>query len=469
VKKSVIRSAMVLGLAVAASAASLAACSGGSQGSGGSGQGPGMGAFGTVGTELTILGGETISSVSWTIKQGTTTVLTGTYTVPTAATSISFFIPNVPAGSGYTISLTAVSTDGTVTCAGTSAPFTVTAQATTDVNVFLACNTTGSALDAGGVLVNGTPVDCATWTSAAVNPSSAATGGTVTLTASAVAPNPSGITYSWTAAGGGTVATPTQATTTFTCPATAGTVTLTLNVGDGTLPTGATCPAAASTTTLTVTCGTVTPVDAGGAVDAGTDTGAPDSGVDSGPVVLLPCTTAGQTNCVQCQGNSNNLCSPTEALLVQQDINKGLATAAGPDPTAGCYTCLFNAGGVDDTVFGDTGHECGDIAAASSQTQCTSTLSCILGSSCTWSGSIGASAVSSCYCGTAPVSGTCANVGSTNAANGACDTQEATGLGFASNDGLDILKNFTSTTLASGVANNIFQTAISNNCGQCLH
>ena len=62
----------------------------------------------------------------------------------------------------------------------------------------------------------------------------------------------------------------------------------------------------------------------------GTDTGAPDTGVDSGPVALVPCTTAGQTGCVQCQGNSNNLCSPTEALIVQQDIKKGLATAAGP-------------------------------------------------------------------------------------------------------------------------------------------
>ena len=66
-------------------------------------------------------------------------------------------------------------------------------------------------------------------------------------------------------------------------------------------------------------------------------------------------------------------------------------------------------------------------------------------------------------------SGSCANVGATNAANGACDSQEATGLGLASNDGLDILKNFTSTTLSSGVANNIFQSAMSNNCGQCLH
>jgi len=203
-------------------------------------------------------------------------------------------------------------------------------------------------------------------------------------------------------------------------------------------------------------------------VDSGTT--AVDSGSDTGTTAALaPCTVAGQTNCVQCQGNSTNLCTPTEAALVQLDIKKGLATAAGPDPTAGCYTCLFNAGGIDDTVFNDVGHECADVSGAANQTACTSTLSCILSSSCAWGGSVTASAVSSCYCGTAPVSGTCANVGSTNAANGACDAQEATGLGFAANDGLDILKNFTSTTLASGVANNIIQTAISNGCGQCLH
>jgi hypothetical protein len=175
---------------------------------------------------------------------------------------------------------------------------------------------------------------------------------------------------------------------------------------------------------------------------------------------------------VQCGGNTTGanagVCSPTEAAFVQHDINEGLATVAGADPAGGCYTCLFNAGALDDTKFGDTGHECGDLPSAS-QAACTTTLSCVLANSCAWGGSVSASAVSSCYCGTAPVSGTCANVGTTNAANGACDNQEATGLGFAENDGLDILKNFTSTTLSSGIANNIFQGAISNNCGQCLH
>ena len=521
--KSVIGSAIVLGLAVALAAPVSGCGSNGQSGdSSGNAAGPGHRAFGTVGMDLTLPGGEAINSVSWTINQGTSVVLTGTYAVPAAATTISFFIPNVPAGSGYTITLTATSTDGRVTCVGTSAPFSVTAQTTTTVNVFLACNNTAAdgGADSGGVLVNGTPVNCATWTSAAATPSVASVSSVVTLAAGAVAPNPAGITFAWTASAG-TIDTPSAAQANFTCPAAPQAVTITLVVGDGTLPAGATCPAAQSTTTLTVTCGNppcqgvgtgveATPNTATGACPApSVNTGtlkdasgnfccsaAPCQGVGTGVEAtpdtaagtcpagqtnslkdgagnfccagLSPCTTAGQTGCVQCQGNTGGVCTPTEAAIVQRDITKGFATAAGADPAAGCYTCLFNAGGLDDTTFGDTGHECGDLPSAS-QAACTTTLSCLLANPCAWGGSIATSAVSTCYCGTAPVSGTCANVGSTNAANGACDTQEAAGLGFAANDGLDILKNFTSTTLSSGIANNIFQTAISNNCGQCLH
>ena len=69
-----------------------------------------------------------------------------------------------------------------------------------------------------------------------------------------------------------------------------------------------------------------------------------------------------------------------------------------------------------------------------------------------------------CYCGTAPASGTCTSGG----ANGPCDSVEATGLGFAETDGLDILKNFTLATLASGQANTIIQYAMSNSCTQCI-
>jgi hypothetical protein len=526
VKKSVIGTAIILGLAVAI-AAPMGGCSSSPQGDSGngSGQAPGHKASGTIGMDLTLPGGEAISTVNYVINQGTTVVMTGSYTVPAAATTISFFIPNVPAGSGYTITLSATSPTGTVNCVGTSAAFTVTAQTTTDVNVFLTCTLNGAdggAISAGGVQVNGTPVDCATWTSASATPAAAVTGGVVALAAGAVGPNTTAVTYAWTASAG-TIDTPAQSQANFTCPAAPQSVTITLNVGDGALPAGATCPAASSTTTLTVTCGNPPCQGVGTGVEASPNTATgtcPSPSVNSGSLKdstgdfccsaapcqsvgsgveatpdtaagtcpagqfnsgtlkdgsgnfcctgLQPCTTAGQTGCVQCQGSTGGVCTPTEAALVQQDITKGLATAAGADPAAGCYTCLFNAGGLDDVTFHDVDHECGDLATAS-QASCTSTLACILANSCAWGGTVAGSAVSSCYCGTAPISGTCANVGTTNAANGACDNQEATGLGFAENDGLDILKNFTSTTLSSGVANNIFQTAISNNCGQCLH
>jgi len=212
--------------------------------------------------------------------------------------------------------------------------------------------------------------------------------------------------------------------------------------------------------------------------DSGSDTGTTtdgasggDSGGDAGGG-LVPCTTKGQTGCVKCQANdgeqgtspnADQVCTPTEAALVAHDIASGLATAPGPDPDGSCYACAALAGCLDDSQFGDTGHECEDVAGAPGAGECEATIACILQSSCA------ADSVSTCYCGSAPVSGTCAAVGSSNAANGACKAVEATGLGLAATDGLDVLKSFTSTTLPAGVANNIFQCAQSNSCTACLH
>ena len=210
--------------------------------------------------------------------------------------------------------------------------------------------------------------------------------------------------------------------------------------------------------------------------DTDVDSAASDTGPDGAEVAdaggaLGPCTLAGQVGCVQCQynngaggtlPNTTQLCTPTEAALVQHDIATGSATAPGPDPSGSCYACAASSGCLDDSAFNDKGNECEDLAGAGSASACEATLHCVLGSSC------GTTAISACFCGTAPVSGSCAASGPSNAANGACMTLEAAGLGFASSDGLDVLKNFTSTTLPSGVANNIFQCAASNSCDACL-
>jgi hypothetical protein len=177
---------------------------------------------------------------------------------------------------------------------------------------------------------------------------------------------------------------------------------------------------------------------------------------------LAPCTSANPTRCVQCEGNSSHLCSPTEALFVAHDIAKGLATAPGPDPAGGCYSCLYNAACIDDTTFGDTGHECEDTGLTTgTAAECRSVISCVLGSTppCAQSN------VSTCYCGT---STTCSS--SPSNANGACDTQIAQGLGFAVTDGANISAHLLDQDHAAGRADQIFECAGAQTvpCTACL-
>jgi hypothetical protein len=200
--------------------------------------------------------------------------------------------------------------------------------------------------------------------------------------------------------------------------------------------------------------------DAGGS-DAGHDASVADAGSDSGSdggSPLVPCTTAGQTNCVQCDNSAGNLCTKTEAAIVARDIAKGYVTAAGPEPATACYECLAQASQLDDTT-GDTGNECADTT---NEAECLTTLNCLLSTECA------ATAVNVCYCGTAGVSSTCNAVGAGNAANGVCKTQIAAGLGFAVDDGHDILANLIAKHYPSGIADRILQDAITNSCTTCL-
>jgi hypothetical protein len=153
---------------------------------------------------------------------------------------------------------------------------------------------------------------------------------------------------------------------------------------------------------------------------------------------------------VECQGNSNGVCTPTEALFVQQDITADIATAPGPDPSGGCYSCLLGNDCIDDS-HGDTGNECGDATSITTGTssECISTVSCVLSSACA------AQSVSICYCGTAPTTTTCNS--DPSAENGSCASAIAAGSGFAQADGPDILENLTNTAEASGMAMQIFE------------
>jgi phospholipase C len=217
----------------------------------GAGDGKGHDNEGTIGMQLTLPGGEQINSVAWTItgpNGAATVVKTGTVNVGNSAT-VNFQIGSVPAGTGYTITLSATTPDGTVSCAG-SATFTAMARTTTAVSVTLRCTTAGP--DSGTIAVSATTVNCGTVNFASASPSETTVGNSLALTASAGGPNPGAITYTWSAPSG-SFDNASSATPNFTCSA-PGAVTLTLKVTDGPVPSTNSCDPALSTSTVTVNC-----------------------------------------------------------------------------------------------------------------------------------------------------------------------------------------------------------------------
>jgi phospholipase C len=189
--------------------------------------------------------------VGWTItgpNGAATVVQTGTVSVGNS-TTVSFLVGGIPPGSNYLITLSGTSTDGTVTCAGSST-FSVTSRTTTNVSVTLQCNSRPS--EAGSVMVTANTFNCGTVNSLSASPAEATVGNPIALTAQATGPNPGGLTYAWSAPSG-TFSNPSSAVTNFTC-AGAGSVTLTLAVSDGAVPDGGSCDPTMSTSTVQVTC-----------------------------------------------------------------------------------------------------------------------------------------------------------------------------------------------------------------------
>jgi hypothetical protein len=198
-------------------------------------------------------------------------------------------------------------------------------------------------------------------------------------------------------------------------------------------------------------------------------------------MTLLPCTTPGQEDCIQCSGSTGGICTPTEAVLVQLDISSGKATAPGPDPAGSCYQCLLGFGCIDSPSHHFTGLECGDFTGrfkagngfmGQKQDICVDTLKCVLGpqgKGC----ENDVNGVVHCYCGTDGTSHSvtglyCAAHGSS--VNGPCLVPETNGSRFPPTNSSDITLGFTDTSGAnpSGIANALVACASSNGCTQCL-
>jgi hypothetical protein len=330
----------VIVLALCATAAAVVACSsrgpraGVSSTTHGSSSGGATGpeSTGSVGVQLTVVGGEQIGKVSYTLGNGTTS-LGGSYNI-SRTSNLSFVIGSVPAGVGYGLTLTATTVDGTATCSfpapGDPPTYDIVVlnRTTTVVSINMQC-LVNQGLDSGTISVQGVSSNCAVWNTIVANPvnvtldaganvndggvagSTGFYGGLASVPAaifagqdlvmvgSATAPDPASVAFTWTANGGalssanGTIypddggGAGVTNQTVFTCPSTgSGTYTVTLFVSDGPLPDGGGCDPKFTTGTVTVSC--VSAVfdgdggDASGGDPTGDDSGADAAGDDSG-------------------------------------------------------------------------------------------------------------------------------------------------------------------------------------------
>jgi hypothetical protein len=194
--------------------------------------------------------GLTIGSVSYAIAGPTTA--SGTVDVSQAQTSIEFVVGGLAAGSGYTITLSATTTNGDA-CSSDPAPFAIAAGTTTQVAVNLVCVLgdggivfadagTGSVeVDATVTTVNRPPVTCPAIAAFSVSPAEEAVGATSAVLVStfpAGAPVLYFVTPGPGAGGNGTVTNVSPTGATFTCTS-PGQVTLTVGA-TATLPDGST-------------------------------------------------------------------------------------------------------------------------------------------------------------------------------------------------------------------------------------
>jgi hypothetical protein len=543
----VIRNALATGIALAAVlGASCSTMHGSIEGPGSNGANGDLtstrtgGDVGNVGMNLNVFDTTTftqLTSVDFTCSNGTSS-FSGTIAIGQAH-SIEHVVGGVRVGSGYTCMLTGMDTAGDF-CSGMVAPFAVFAGAITGVFSNITCVvatdaaqaaiiSTGSvAIDAGTpISVDQAPFGCPGISSFSISPAEVLPPQTAALAAVSTAGSGGTPTLLWsTDCAGASIASPTSANTAFSCGTELGvTCQVTLTVGlIGTTPDGGSagqvCAGAPFTSqTASIVCENGTVACPPGQTPCGPDGGqlcvnlATDpnncgacgnvcpsgdgcgTGTDGGiacvaqpptACTVAPCATTGP-NSVICNGNTahQNVCTPTEALLVNEDIAQNKLTNGQLNATTSCYECLMNNGGLDDDLVAtDKGNECGDVptpeggsATLTGETgtqACLDTLSCMIARSCDT-----ASPPSQCFCGTAAGSA-CLTAG---AANGPCLQNELNGLDVTTGcpaggpgatlgalvecDPTATQTVYTSKTLGSGMANSIGSFAFLNCTSQC--
>ncbi|MGE0869066.1 MAG: hypothetical protein AB7P03_10895 [Kofleriaceae bacterium] len=203
----------------------------------------------TIDMSLQLGPGITVNTVDWTISNSSTGFTRSGSVDVRFSNTVQFMTGALPAGDGYSIALAAASVDGAFSCTG-SADFSVLAGSITPISLVFNCSTTPPA--EGSIVVSGTTQICANLDSISAAPLETAVNKPISLSATASA-GPIPTSFSWFATDG-SFNDPTIATPVFTCPATPGPVTITVDVS----PSAPSCPTVMSRS-VTVECSTLAP------------------------------------------------------------------------------------------------------------------------------------------------------------------------------------------------------------------
>ncbi|HVZ74969.1 MAG TPA: PKD domain-containing protein, partial [Polyangia bacterium] len=212
---------------------------------------------GAVSMALQVAGATNLDTINYEIDGPGAFTKVGQIDVSQSST-ISANIAPLPPGSGFQITLAAMSRGGDARCAGVQT-FDVTARQTTSVLVHLLCQIIPKN---GTAAVNGALNACPLIDSVGASPAEVFVGGTIGVSSSAhdLDHAPSPLSYAWTTSGG-TLSDPSAQNPQLTCTS-SGPVALTLTVSDGD-----TSPGCADTQSITVQCTTGTA--AGGSTGSG--------------------------------------------------------------------------------------------------------------------------------------------------------------------------------------------------------
>ncbi|MEI9935640.1 MAG: hypothetical protein WDO69_00315 [Pseudomonadota bacterium] len=225
--------------------------------------------LGSIDFALQAAPGVTLNTISYTIIGPASFSKSGSFDV-SQSTRIGALIGPLPAGLGYSITLSANSVEGSSSCSG-SALFDVVAHQTTQVAVAFLCH---QASRTGSVLVNGALNICPTLDAVSANPAEAFVGTTIALSATAhdTDAGPAALSYHWSASSG-SLSDANSTTPIFTCLV-PGPAQLSVSAFDGDP-----LSSCADTRAITVQC---TATNTGGTGGAGGSSGAASAGAPAG-------------------------------------------------------------------------------------------------------------------------------------------------------------------------------------------